>query len=75
MNSVQTQSVIPSPQLPPPPSVLLNRLLLTETCSVTSLVPRSNLAPDLLTVRATKVSVLLEEILRQQGYWHGGINE
>ena len=72
---MQTQSVIPSPRALPPPVILLNRLLLTENCSVTRLTPWGNLAPDLLTIRATKVSILLEEILAQKGHRHGGINE
>jgi len=72
---MQTESVIQSPQILPPPVVLLKRLLLTETCSAASLTTWSNLAPDLLTIRATKVSALLEDLLAQTGYRHGGINE
>ncbi len=69
-----TQTAIPSLQ-PPPPLVLLNRSLLTETCSVTRSSPRDNLAPDILTIRATKISVLLQDMLNQKGYRHGGIND
>jgi len=73
---MQTQYVTPSPPPLPPPVVLLNRLLLTEHCSLTSLIPPSiNLAPELLTARATKVTAILEGILATTGYRHGGINE
>jgi len=53
----------------------MNRLLLTEHCSLASLFPAGNLAPDLLTIRATKVTAILEGILAIRGYRHGGINE
>ncbi len=72
---VATPAAISSPQPLPPPVVLLNRLLLTETCSVTRVPPESSLAPDLLTIRATQVSVLLQDILEEKGYRHGGLNE
>lgn len=75
MISMKTQTVTLSPQPLPPSVVLLNRLLLTETCSLTSLIPSSNLAPDLLTIRATKITAILEGILAPTGYRHGGINE
>ena len=72
---MQTQNVTPSPLPLPPPVVLMNRLLLTEHCSLASLFPAGNLAPDLLTIRATKVTAILEGILAIRGYRHGGINE
>jgi len=72
---MQTQYVTPSPRPLPPPVMLLNRLLLTEHCSRTSLIPASNLAPDLLTIRATEITAILEGILATTGYRHGGINE
>ena len=71
---MQTQTAIPSPQ-PLPPLVNLNRLLLTETCSVTQSSTSENLAPHVLTIRATKISVLLQDMLNEKGYWHGGIND
>lgn len=71
---MQTQTVIPSPQAPPP-LVVLNRLLLTETGSVTRSSPWDNLEPDRLTIRATKISVLLQDMLNEKGYRHGGIND
>ena len=70
---MQTQYATTSPLPLPPPVVLLNRLLLTERCSFTSLIPPINLAPDLLTVRATKITAILEGILATPGYRHGGI--
>jgi hypothetical protein len=71
---MKTKSIIPCPRPLPSSVALLNRLLLTETCSHTNLTPWKNLAPDLLTIRATKVSVLLKELLALKGYGHGGIN-
>ena len=72
---MQTQSAIPSPQQSAPPLVVLKRLLLTETGSAASLTASSNLAPEMLTVRATHVTRVLSEILEQRGYPHGGIND
>ena len=72
---MQTQSVKLSSQTMPRPVLSLNRLLLTETCSVTRSTLANNLDPDLLTIRATKVSVLLQDILAEKGYRHGGIND
>jgi hypothetical protein len=72
---MMTQTITPSPQPLPLSVVLLNRLLLTETCSHTSLIPLSNLAPGLLTVRATKITAILEGIFASTGYRHGGIND
>lgn len=68
-----TQTAISPP--PPPPVVLLNRLLLTETCSVTRFPAESCLAPGCLTIRANRVSVLLQDILAEKGCRHGGPNE
>jgi hypothetical protein len=72
---MHTESVNRSLQMLTPPVVLLRRLLLTETCSAARLTIWRNLAPDLLAIRATKVSALLEDTLAQTGYRHGGIND
>jgi len=71
---MQTQTVMPSPQLPPP-AILGNRLLLTQMSSATRVTETGNVASETLTIRATQVTVVLKKILEQTGYRHGGINE
>jgi hypothetical protein len=63
---------------PLPMSALLpsmTRLLLTQTSSVTRPTDPGNLVPEMLTVRATHITVVLHEVLEQRGYFHGGIND
>jgi len=50
-------------------------LLLTEKSSVTRPADPGGVAPEMLKLRATEVTVVLREILEQKGYLHGGINE
>jgi len=71
---MKTQTVIPSPSSLPPAAVVLGPLLLTETSAVTR-PASSEVAPEMLNLRATQVTVVLQEILEQRGYLHGGINE
>jgi hypothetical protein len=71
---MQTQTVMPSLPLPLP-VLLCNRLLLTQTSSVTRAADPGNLASETLTIRAAQITVLLREILKQPGYRHGGIND
>jgi hypothetical protein len=72
---MNTQSVIQTKNALPPPAVVLNRLLLTETSSVTRPADSDDLAPDELDLRATQITGVLKEILEQRGYSHGGLNE
>jgi hypothetical protein len=72
---MNTQTAIPPPRRLPPPAVLLNRPLLTDIGSVSFPLPPPDLTQAPLTLRATTVSLLLEEILTQTGYRHGGIND
>ena len=50
-------------------------LLLMQTNPVSRPADPGNLAPEMLTVRATHISVVLNEILEGKGYSHGGIND
>lgn len=74
---MNTRIVTLSVQPLPMPALLpsMTRLLLTQNCSVTRLTDPGNLSPEMLTLRATHISVLLSEMLEEQGYDHGGINE
>lgn len=69
------QTVIATPKALPPPAIVLRPLLTTETTSVTRPAYQSDVAPEMLTLRATHVTVVLKEILEQKGYPHGGIND
>ena len=73
---MNTQIVTHTPPAPPPAAVVLIPLRLTETSSGT---PRpadpGDVAPELLKLRATQVTVVLREILEYRGYPHGGIND
>ena len=69
-----TQTVVPY-RLLAPPVILSDSLLQTQIGSVTRAADPGNLAPEKLKLRATKVTVVLREILEQPGYRHGGINE
>ena len=53
----------------------MNRLLLTQTSLITRSSDSGDLAPEMLAVRATQITVVLSEILEWKGYSHGGINE
>lgn len=53
----------------------MTRLFLTQTTSVTRPIDRDNLAPEILTLRATQITVLLRELLEEKGYCHTGIND
>jgi hypothetical protein len=66
----------PSPRVTgqPPPSVV-QALLLPNLNSVDSTIPAECLDPAQLTVKVTTVTVLLKEMLDQNGYRHGGIND
>ena len=72
---MKTQTFIPTPSSLPPAAVVLSPLLLTEKSSVTRPVDPGGVAPEMLKLRATQVTVVLREILEQKGYLHGGINE
>jgi len=69
---MDTQPVLPPPTASPPPAILSQRLLLSDS---TPVVPLSLLAPKSLTLRAATVSVLLAEMLDHSSYHHGGLNE
>jgi len=47
----------------------------TETSSIIRTTDSGDVAPEMLTLRATQVTVVLREILEEKGYLHGGINE
>jgi len=53
----------------------MTRLLLTQTNSVTRPTDPDNLAPEMLTIRATHITMVLSKILEEKGYLHGGIND
>jgi hypothetical protein len=59
----------------PPPIAFLPRLLLNQTSSVTIPLPSLSFAPEVVAIRATKVTAVLADILAQKGYYHGGLNE
>jgi hypothetical protein len=71
---MNTQTAISTPR-PLPRAVVLSALLLTETSSVTRPVVARDLAPEDLNLRATQITDVLNEILEQRGYAHGGLNE
>ena len=72
---MNTQTVVlRSPPLPPS-AVVLIPLLLTETSSGTRPADPGDVAPELLKLRPTQVTVVLREILEYRGYPHGGIND
>ena len=70
---VQTHTL--SPRLLPPPAILLHHLLLPQTGSVPRPADAGNLAPDLLAMRATKITMVLSEILDERCYFHGALND
>jgi hypothetical protein len=53
----------------------VTHFLLTQTTSVTSPADADPFAPEMLTVRATQITVVLRELLEEKGYRHTGINE
>jgi hypothetical protein len=57
---------------PPPP---VQHLLLTEIVQVKATHTANNLDADTITHRATAITVVLKDILKQPGYRHGGLNE
>jgi hypothetical protein len=71
---MQTKTVTPSPQLPRP-AIHGNRALLAQMSSATRATEPGNVASDTLTDRATKVTVVLKNILERPSFRHGGINE
>ena len=72
---MQTQTQASSLRLLPPPVVVPGRLLLTQSSSATRRAETSNLAPALLSVRATQVTVVLSEILEERCYFVGALND
>jgi hypothetical protein len=72
---MNTQTVISTRHALPPPAVVLNPALPTETSSVMPTTNSGDIAPGTLTLRATQVTVVLREILEDKGYLHGGIND
>jgi len=73
---MQTKSVIQTKaQLPPLLLTSMTRLLLTQTSIVTRPNDPDNLAPEMLTFRATRVTAVLREMLDEKGYPHLGIND
>lgn len=72
---MNTPTAIPSPRQLPPPAVLLNHRLLSENCSATLPMPPDDLTQAPLILRATTVTVVLDEFLAPSGYRHGGIND
>ena len=73
---MKTRTTSQSPQHSPTPLLgpSMTRLFLTQTTSVTRPIDRDNLAPEILTLRATQITVLLRELLEEKGYCHTGIN-
>ena len=72
---MNTQTILSTPQALPVPAVVLSPSLLTETCSHPCLPDPGDVAPEMLKLRVTHVTVVLREILEQKGYRHGGIND
>jgi len=72
---MNTQTIISTPRALPPPAVVLNPAHPTETSSIIRTTDSGDVAPEMLTLRATQVTVVLREILEEKGYLHGGINE
>ncbi len=72
---MNTQTVTFTPPPLPPAAVVLIPLRLTETSSDTRAADPGDVAPELLKLRPTQVTVGLREILEQRGYPHGGIND
>lgn len=72
---INSPTVIPPANTLPPAAIILSPLLLTENCPITGLPDPSNLAPEMLNLRAKLITVVLMDILEETGYPHGGINE
>ena len=74
-----TPNIINLAPEPTPMAALLpsmNRLLAAQTSPVTgSTDESSSITPEVLTVRATHITVVLGEMLEWKGYSHGGLNE
>jgi len=73
---MKTRTTNKSPRHSPPllgPSV--THFLLTQTTAVTSPADNDAFAPEMLTVRATQITVLLRELLEEKGCRHTGIND
>lgn len=74
---MKTRTTNKSPRHSPPPLLgpSVTHFLLTQTTSVTSPADNDPFAPEMLTVRATQITVLLRELLEEKGYRHSGIND
>ena len=74
---MKTRSTSNSPRHSPQPLLgpSVTHFLLTQTPAVTSPADRDPFAPEMLTVRATQITVLLRELLEEKGYHHTGIND
>jgi hypothetical protein len=73
---MKTRTTSKSPRHSPPPlGPWVTHFLLTQTTSASSPADRDPFAPEMLTVRATQITVLLRELLEEKGYRHTGIND
>ena len=75
---MNTRTITLSPQPLPMPVLLpsMTRLLLAQTNANPLLADDLDiLSPEMLTLRATQITVLLHDMLAEKGYHHGGLNE
>lgn len=70
---MKTQSTISTRQHLLPPALMVKQLLLTERTKVTTVRPA--ITPEQIQLQATTITVVLQRILHQPGYRHGGLNE
>ena len=72
-----TQSRNLSAQASPPPPLLsqIPPALLAKTSSVATSNDSGDFSPEMITVRATHISVVLRKILETESYSHGGLND
>ena len=72
MTSISLHPLVPTQQALPAALLFPTHLLLTEKSSVAFKLDSSEVTTENLTLRATKITVILKEI---QGYNHWGLNE
>ena len=72
MTATRTLALSPSPQASAVPTLFSQRLLLTETSSVTVKLGLSEVKTELLAHRVTRTASFTKEI---HGYRHDGLNE
>ncbi len=61
--------------MPYPPAPVQHLLLLNKFSQLKEKHLLDNMDADKIALRATKVTVVLKEILEHSGYRHGGLNE